>query len=67
MHDFDEKMEVHIFKISILRINTDRPFPSGGFEYVEDISIFTHDFIINYCKFSVFGSTLIVDADYPEC
>lgn len=36
------------------------------FDYVEDISMFTHDFIINYNKNSDLGYTLIVDADYPK-
>lgn len=37
------------------------PLPYRGFEYDEDISIFTHDFITNYDKFSGFGCSLIVD------
>ena len=38
----------------------------GRFDYVEDISVFTHDFIINYNENSDLGYTLIVDVNYPE-
>ena len=41
-------------------------YPYGRFDHVEDISIFTDDFIINYNKNSDFGYTLIVYVDYPE-
>ena len=43
-----------------------QPLVYGGFDYVEDISIFTHGSIINYDKFSYFGYTLIVHVGYPE-
>lgn len=37
------------------------------FKYVKDISICTHDFIINYYNNnSDFGDILIVNVDYPE-
>ena len=41
-------------------------YPYGRFDHVEDISIFTNDFVINYNKNSDFGYTLIVYVDYPE-
>ena len=41
-------------------------YPYGRFDHVEDISIFTDDFIINYNKNSDFDYTLIVYVDYPE-
>ena len=40
--------------------------PCSGFKYVEDVSVFTTDFIINVCKKSDFGYTLLVDVDYLE-
>ena len=35
----------------------------GRFDYTEGISMFTHDFIINYNKNSDLGCTLIVDVN----
>ena len=62
-----KEKKVHTFNILILTISLVRtlsqPLP---LPYVEDMSVFTHDFIIDYDKFSDFGDTLIVDIDYPE-
>ena len=38
----------------------------GGFEYVENTSMFTHGLIIKYDKFSDFGHALMVNVGYPE-
>ena len=43
-----------------------QPIPYDGFEYVEDISMFTHAFIITYNKNSNFDYILVVDVDYFE-
>ena len=43
-----------------------QPVPYNGFEYVENISMFTHNVIKNYNNNSDFGYTLIVAVDYPE-
>ena len=43
-----------------------QPLPYIQFEYVEYISVFTYDFIINYDKFSDFSYTLVVDVDSPK-
>ena len=43
-----------------------QPVPYGGFNYDEDISMFTHDFIINCNKNSDLGCTFIVDVDYSQ-
>ena len=40
--------------------------PCSGFKHVEDVSVFTPDFIINVCKKSDFGYKLLVDVDYLE-
>ena len=57
-----KQKKVHTFSISILAINTDGSLslPSGRFGYVEDISMFTPDFIISYDKNSNFCFALIV-------
>ena len=43
-----------------------QPLPYGRFEYVKDISMFTHDFIIIFDKISDLGYTEIVNIDYLE-
>ena len=43
-----------------------QPLPYDEFEFVEDISVFTHDVIINYDKFSDLGYRLVVGVYYPE-
>ena len=43
-----------------------QPIPYGRFEYVEDISMFIHAFIITYNKNSNFNYILVVDVDYLE-
>ena len=37
-----------------------------GFEHVEDVSMFTPNFFINYDKNSDFYYTLLADVNYPE-
>ena len=44
-----------------------QPVPYNGLEYVENISMFTHNIIKSYNYNSDFGYTLIVAVDYPEC
>ena len=58
-----EKLYIFCLDFNILIL---RPIPYGGFEYVENISIFTTDFTINYYKNSDFDFTLLVDVASPE-
>ena len=60
-----KQKKVHTFNIFILVVNIDRLCHNHCLDYVEDISVFTLGFIINYNKFSDFGYTLIVDINYP--
>lgn len=43
-----------------------QPFPYGGFKYVENVSTFTTDFIVNYYRNSDFNYTSLVDVEYPK-
>ena len=40
--------------------------PTGNFQWIEDTSIFTEDYIQNYNKNSDTGYLLVVDVTYPE-
>ena len=40
--------------------------PTGNFKWVEDLSIFTKDFIKNYSEDNNTGYLLVVDVKYPE-
>ena len=54
-----KQKKVHTLNVLILTINTDRlsqPTPYEGLDYIENIPIFTHNFI-NYSKNSGFGYT----------
>ena len=57
-----KQKKVHTFSILTLAINTGGllSLPSGRFGYVEDISMFTADFIISCDKNSNFGFALVV-------
>ena len=43
-----------------------KKLPTGNFKWVEDLSIFTKDFIKNYSEDSNTGYLLVVDVKYPE-
>ena len=43
-----------------------KKLPTGNFKWVEDLSIFTKDFIKNYSEDSNTGYLLVVDLKYPE-
>ena len=57
-----KQKKVHTFNILIVTINADG-HQYGEFEYVKDISMYTHDFIINCNRNGDFGYILIVDVD----
>ena len=48
------------------RMALSQPSPYAGFEYVEDVSMFKHDFIKSFDKLSDFDHSLLADVDYPK-
>ena len=74
MHDYDEAIEsIYIQYLSFKNQYgwaLFQPISYGGFEYVEDILMFTHDFIINLFYYNIinsdFGHTLNIGVNYPE-
>ena len=67
--DYETKISIHIiyfdFNNQYIGVLSEQP-PYKGFKYVEDLSVFTHDFIINYDKNSKFGYTLTFDVHYTR-
>ena len=43
-----------------------KKLPTGNFQWIEDISIFTEDYVKNYDENSDTGYPLVVDATYPK-
>ena len=43
-----------------------KKLPTGNFQWIEDISIFTEDYIKNYDENSDTGYLLVVDVTYPR-
>ena len=43
-----------------------KKLPVGSFKWVDDLSIFTEDFIKNYDEESDIGYTFVVDVEYPK-
>ena len=61
-----KQRKVHTFNILILTIALSQPYLYGGFGYAEDASMFTHDFTINYDKFTDSNYAIIFHFDYPK-
>ena len=43
-----------------------KKLPVDGFKWVDDLSIFTEDFINNYDEESDIGYLFVVDVEYPK-
>ena len=43
-----------------------KKLPTGDFQWIEDISIFTEDYIKNYDENSDTGYLLVADVTYPK-